>query len=187
MSSIDFSRWIAVAGIVCAGLTGQTAAQVPDQSSRSGGKYTRITRLYPGTVIPVRMSETVDVKRSDISAQAVLTSRISRVYGGIVAQDVRGENGQLAISSGSNVRMIVRLTRDNNVVLDLDSVIVDGKRYAVRTENKPVGSPPDDYITGKIVDNIQSGQGPREAVSVSRGSLVMFRLERPLEMVSPER
>src|SRR6266481_59135 len=48
------------------------------------------TVLEPGTVIPVRTNEPIDVERRD-----------NRVYHGIVDQDVRGGNGRLAIPRGS--------------------------------------------------------------------------------------
>src|SRR5947209_162902 len=71
------------------------------------------TVLQPGTVIAARLNETVDVERSD-----------NRVYTGIVDQDVRGDNGRLAIPRGSNVELIVRTAPDNDLILDLDSVVV---------------------------------------------------------------
>src|SRR5690349_17622945 len=58
---------------------------------RDRGPY---TRLEPGTVIPVRTNERIDVERSD-----------NRVYYGIVDQDVRGTNGRIAIPRGSNAEL----------------------------------------------------------------------------------
>src|SRR6266436_4443471 len=72
----------------------------------------RMTRLEPGTVIPIRTNEAIDVDRSD-----------NRVYTGIVDQDVRGDNGRLAIPRGANVELIVRVERDNDLIIDLESVV----------------------------------------------------------------
>ncbi len=47
-----------------------------------------ISRLDPGTMISVRTNAPIDSDRSD-----------GRVYTGTVDQDVRGENGRLAISN----------------------------------------------------------------------------------------
>jgi len=48
-------------------------------------------------MIPVRVNESIDVERKD-----------NRVYYGIVDQDVRGDNGRIAIPRGSNAELIVR-------------------------------------------------------------------------------
>src|SRR5258706_14539943 len=58
----------------------------------------RVTRIEPGTVIAVRTNETIDVDRYE-----------DRRYTGIVDQDVRGEDGRLAIPRGSSVDLIVRV------------------------------------------------------------------------------
>src|SRR5258707_10967002 len=76
--------------------------------------YDRVTRIEPGTLLAVRTNETIDVERRD-----------NRVYYGIVDQDVRGENGRLAIPRGSNVEMIVRTAPDNDLVIDVESVTVN--------------------------------------------------------------
>jgi len=63
----------------------------PDQSGR-------FTVMEPGTLLPVRTNETIDSDRAD-----------GRIFTGIMDQDVRGGNGQLAIPRGSDVEMIVRV------------------------------------------------------------------------------
>src|SRR5690349_6724541 len=66
-------------------------------------------RLDPGTMIPVRTNNAIDVERSD-----------NRVYYGIVDQDVRGENGRIAIPRGSTAELMVRVAQDNDLILDLE-------------------------------------------------------------------
>jgi hypothetical protein len=131
----------------------------------------RITRLEPGTVIPVRTDEFIDVERRD-----------NRVYSGIVDQDVRGTNGALAIPRGSAAELIVRVAPDNDLILDLESVVVNGQRYAIRTDANRIESEPDRSIVGAIVGAVSGGEIRGRAVKVPRDTIVTFRLERPMEM-----
>src|SRR3954462_7560217 len=85
------------------------------------------TTLERGTVIPVRTNEAIDVERSD-----------NRVYTGIVDQDVRGDDGRTAIPRGSNVELIVRVSPENDLIVDLESVVASGERYAIRAAEKRV-------------------------------------------------
>jgi hypothetical protein len=141
-----------------------------DRDRENGDRY-RMTRLEPGTVIPVRVNETIDVEQRD-----------NRVYYGIVDQDVRGDNGRLAIPRGSRAEMIVRVAPDNDLILDLESVAVNGQRYAIRTDPNRYESRRDNSIVGSIVGAINGGQARGRAVRIPRDSVVTFRLERPLEM-----
>jgi len=140
---------------------------------RSDDRYRgdRITILEPGTVIPVRTNNTIDVERRD-----------NRVYTGIVDQDVRGTNGRLAIPRGSNVELIVRVARDNDLIIDLESVSVNGERYALRTDVTRVESQRDNSLVGGIIGAINGVDVRGRAVRIPRDSLVTFRLQRPLEM-----
>src|SRR5438477_11616688 len=98
--SHHFSRGIARAatGIILCLLPLAVAAQ--DRDSRDRDEYRdMVTRLEPGTVIPVRTNEGIDAERRDY-----------RVYTAIVDQDVRGDNGGLAIPRGSKAELIVRVT-----------------------------------------------------------------------------
>jgi hypothetical protein len=129
------------------------------------------TRLEPGTNVPVRVNEAIDVERKD-----------NRVYYGIVDQDVRGDNNRLAIPRGSRAELIVRVARDNDLILDLESVTVNGQRYAIRTDPNRVESTKDYGIVGAIVGAVNGGQAVGRAVRIPRDSVINFRLDRPLEM-----
>jgi hypothetical protein len=131
----------------------------------------RVTRIEPGTVISVRTNESIDVDRSD-----------DRRYTGIVDQDVRGEDGRLAIPRGASVDLIVRVARDNDLILDLDAVRVRGERYIVRTDPNRIESRRDGGIVGAIEGAINGGQARGRAVRVPRDSVLSFRLQRPLEI-----
>ena len=134
---------------------------------RVGGE--RITRIEPGTNISVRTNSTIDVERFD-----------NRVYYGVVDQDVRGQNGRLAIPRGSRVELIVRVRRDNDLVLDLESVNVNGERYAIQTDNTRVESQRDNSLVGTILGAINGGQAEGRAVRIPRDTVLNFRLQTGL-------
>src|SRR4051812_7695724 len=83
----------------------------------------RVRTLDPGTVIPVRTNETIDVDKGD-----------NRVYTGVVDQEVRNNDDRLVIPRDSKVELTVRTSRDNDLSLDLESVVVNGQRYAVKAD-----------------------------------------------------
>jgi hypothetical protein len=74
-----------------------------------------VRTLDPGTVIPVRTNESIDVDKGD-----------NRVYTGIVDQDVRNNDDRLVIPRDSKVELTVRTSRDNDLILDLESVVHPG-------------------------------------------------------------
>jgi hypothetical protein len=127
--------------------------------------------LEPGTVIAVRTQDWINVERRD-----------NRVYTGIVDQDVRGENGRLAIPRGSAAELIVRVAPDNDLILDLESVVVNGQRYAIRTDPNRFESQRDNTVVGAIIGAINGGQVRGRTVRIPRDTVVAFRLERPLDM-----
>lgn len=129
------------------------------------------TMLQPGTVVPVRTQEPIDVERTD-----------NRIFYGVIDQDVRGDNGRLAIPRGAHAELIVRVARDNDLILDLESVVVNGQRYGIRTEANRVESRPDNSIVGNILGAINGGEVRGRAVRIPRGSVVTFRLQQPLQM-----
>jgi hypothetical protein len=131
----------------------------------------RITRLEPGTVIAIRTNEFIDVERRD-----------NCVYTGIVDQDVRGTNGALAIPRGSSAELIVRVAPDNDLILDLESVVVNGQRYAIRTDPNRIESQQDRSLVGAIVGAVSGGEIRGRTVRVPRDTIVTFRVERPMEM-----
>jgi hypothetical protein len=91
--------------------------------------WERNTRLEAGTIIPVRVDQSITSERAD-----------GRIFTGVVDQDVVGTNGRLAIPRGSNVELIVRAARDGDLILDLESVVVVGQRYALDAQVERVES-----------------------------------------------
>jgi hypothetical protein len=130
----------------------------------------RITRIQPGTNVTVRTDEAIDVERKD-----------NRVYTPVVDQDVRGDDERLAIPRSSNVELIVRVARDNDLVLDLESVMVNGQRYAIRTDPNRVESQRDNSLVGSIIGAINGDQA-RPSRKDTRRVLLNFRIQRPLDM-----
>src|SRR5438874_11975994 len=119
----------------------------------------RLVRIEPGTMIAVRTNERIDTERGS-----------GRIYTGIVDQDVRDNNGRLAIPRGSRVELVVRVARDNDLILDLDSVNVNGDRYAIRTEVNRVESRRDDSVVGAIVGAL-GGEVRGRAVRIPRDAV----------------
>jgi len=96
------------ASILGLGLASQTA------TAQSGGT------IDAGTTIAVRTNEEINATSSD-----------GRVYTGAVDQDVRDTRGEIAIPRGSYVELLVKNAGNNEYVLDLDSVTLNGRRLGV--------------------------------------------------------
>jgi hypothetical protein len=164
------TRLIGTAAIVLGLCTPVVFGQDRDRD-REYSDRDRLTIIPRGTIISVRTNETIDVERQD-----------SRVYTGIVDQDVRGDNGRLAIPRDATAELIVRVAPDNDLVLDLDSIRVNGERYAVRANTNRVESRRDDSIVGSIVGAIQGGQARGRTVRIPRDSVIVFRIDRDMVM-----
>jgi hypothetical protein len=135
-----------------------------------------VQRVDPGTTIPVRVNQAIDIDKGD-----------NRVYTGTVEQDVRGEGGRVVIPRGSQAQMMVRYARDNDLNLDLEAIIVNGQRYGVRSDRQHIESQKDNSLVGTIVGAINGGEVQGRAVRVPRDSVVTFQLAQPLEMGAPPR
>jgi hypothetical protein len=136
----------------------------------------RSTRIETGTILAVRTKQGIDSDRRDY-----------QVYTGIVDEDVRGDNGRLAIPRGSSVELIVRTNRDEDLIIDLESVTVNGQRYAIKTDPSRAESNRDDSLVGAIVGGLQGGETRGRAVRIPRDSVLNFRVRRPLDVAVPDR
>ena len=83
----------------------------------------QVRTIGAGTSISVRTNEAIDVKKSD-----------GRVFTGVVDQDVTDASGNVAIARGSNAELIVKKVSNNELTLDLESVTVNGQRYAITAD-----------------------------------------------------
>ena len=85
-------------------------------------------RVASGTEITVRTNEAIDAK----------SPSESRIYTGVVDRDVMDNSGRVVIPRGSDAELIVRDVTSRDVVLDLESINVNGRRYVVSTTDKIV-------------------------------------------------
>jgi len=167
-------------------LPASSAQQNPDrdrESDRDRGRdrdrdrdRDRSTRIEPGTLLAVRINQSIDSDRRDY-----------QVYLGIVDEDVRGDNGRLAIPRGSTVELIVRVAQDNDLIIDLESVTVNGQRYAIKTDPNRQESNRDDSLVGAVVGALQGGETRGRAIRIPRDSVLNFRLRRPLNVAVADR
>jgi hypothetical protein len=147
---------------------GASAAQL-------NGSREAFTQLNRGMVISIRTIDPIDTRSAN-----------NRVYRAVVDQEAWGENGRLAIPRDSPAELIVR-TRDDSLVLDLESVTVRGQRYAVQTDpNRIAGTSGTDALVGSVLDATRGAIDGTE-VRLPRGMSVTFRLERSLEVGIPDR
>jgi hypothetical protein len=169
--SVKFVGGLALAGALCVA----TVGNAQDRRDRDHDRDSA-TRIESGTTIPVRVNDAIDVERRD-----------NRVYTGTVDRDVRGENGRMAIPRGSQVEMIVRVMRDNDLVLDLESINVNGRRYGIKADPNHVEAQRDNSLLGNIVGAINGGQAQGRSVRIPRDSVISFRIQAPLFVDAPDR
>jgi len=91
---------------------------------------TRTYQLRAGTEISVRTDETIDSKKA-VQGQT---------FAAEVSRDVRDAAGDIVIPRGSNAQIVIRsaskggrFTGESDLVLDLESVSVDGQLYQLDT------------------------------------------------------
>jgi hypothetical protein len=93
---------------------------------------TKTYRLPAGALIPVRSEETIDA--------AVATG--GQTYAAEVTRDIKDADGAVVIPRGSNAQIIIRsaakggrIKGASDLLLDLDSVSVEGRRYRLDTQD----------------------------------------------------
>lgn len=87
-------------------------------------------RVAAGTAVTVRTNDTIEAKPpSD-----------GRIFTGVVDRDVLDTSGHVVIPKGAEAEMIVRDTSSDAVVLDLESINVNGRRYVVSTDTTTVST-----------------------------------------------
>ena len=82
-----------------------------------------VDTLAPGTEVAVRTNEPIDVRDWDRG----------RIYRGELARDVRATDGDLAFPRGTPVELTVRQIGDHEMVIDLESILANGRRFVVDT------------------------------------------------------
>lgn len=139
--------------------------------------------LVPGTQIPVRPDGPVDVSHWDRG----------RIYPAHVARDVFARDGDVAIHRGAPAELIVRQIGPGQYTLDLESVTVNGRRYAMDATGPEFNAHRGDYdngngLVGSIIGAIAGANGeqvePRGGhIMVPADALLTFQLQVPLHMV----
>jgi hypothetical protein len=104
------------------------ALSTPKAAGRQPGD---IGRIEGGTRVPVRTTENIEEHSLD-----------ERIFAGEVADDVTDTSGRVAIPRGSPVELAVRDAGNGDLVLDLESIVVNGQRFAVRTGTERVDAAP---------------------------------------------
>jgi hypothetical protein len=74
-----------------------------------------------GTVIPVRTNDIIDARDAEGG----------RVYSGAISRDVLDRDNNIVIPHGADVELMVRDIGHHTLALDLDAIVVNGKRYSV--------------------------------------------------------
>jgi hypothetical protein len=134
----------------------------------------RLSRIEQGTYVQVRTSQRIDSDRAD-----------GRIFSGVVAEDVWDDYSRLAVPAiprGARVELVVRSARDGDLILDLESVIAHGQRYALSATPERIESgggrvSGDDVVPfaggGAIVGSIigaLAGGGKGAAVGAAAGA-----------------
>ncbi len=106
-----------------------TPASEPAAAAGTTGSSRRLEILPSGTELTVRTAEDID------SSTAV----VDQTFSAIVERDIRGESDTVVIPAGSHAILVVReissggTTGSPNMVLDMQSMTVSGRRYLVST------------------------------------------------------
>jgi hypothetical protein len=135
--------------------------------------------IPPGTQIVVRTDQPFELHTWDRG----------RIYPARVAEDVRARDGDIVIHRGANVEMIVRQTGPDQMALDVESVTVNGTRYAMDTTGPQYNMSRQDYdrgagMIGNIVGAITGGQVRGNEINVPAGAMITFQLQQPLHVVN---
>jgi hypothetical protein len=139
--------------------------------------------VLPGTEIQIRTDRPIDVSRWERG----------RIYPAHVERDIRARDGDIAIPRGSQAEVIVRRTGQDMYTLDLESITVNGNRYAMDTTGPQYNMSQDNYgsgngLLGGIIGAIAGANGERVEPSggeirVPAGSVIRFQLQQPLHTV----
>src|SRR5262249_27266783 len=131
----------------------------------------------------------------------VATSTDSRKFLGYVAKDVRDRTGNLVVPDGAAVELQVREAPNHELVLDVNSITINGHRFTVETGEDAISPDQNECIDGSrrtfryssrppLIGTILSGvsgvtvcgevvtQG--ETLHVPANALVTFRITQPL-------
>lgn len=130
-----------------------TLLVTPSMADAQSWNY--INPIPAGTTLQVRTTEPIDTQTMD-----------GRIFTGTIENDVRDAQDRLAIPRGSTAELVIRRGPDNELVLDLDSVTVSGRRYGVDATRNRVGG------GGIDIRNSGIGANKETARNVGGGALL---------------
>jgi hypothetical protein len=103
---------------------------IPSGSSPGPEQVITVRTVPAGTRLIVRNNEPIDSK----------TAVPGQTYSAVISRDVIDTEGRVAIPLGSNATLVVRsvsaqgkIEGQSELALDLDSVVIEGRRYRVET------------------------------------------------------
>jgi len=111
-----------------------------------------VDRVAPGTEIAVRTNEPIEIQTWDRG----------RIYRGQLARDVRATDGDIALPRGAEVELTVRQVSGHDMVLDLEAIYVNGRRFVVEASSQ-------DFNTR---DRQGVGENQRTAKYVGGGAII---------------
>ena len=120
----------------------------------SAQSWDYVNPIPAGTTLQVRTTEAIDTQSMD-----------GRIFTGTIENDVRDTQGRLAIPRGATAELVIRRDADNDLVLDLDSVMVNGRRYGVDATRNRVGG-------GVDIRNSGIGANKETARNVGGGAVL---------------
>jgi len=120
----------------------------------SAQSWDYVNPIPAGTTLQVRTTEPIDTQSMD-----------GRIFTGTIENDVRDTQGRMAIPRGATAELVVRRDADNDLVLDLDSLTVNGRRYGVDATRNRVGG-------GIDIKNSGIGANKETARNVGGGALL---------------
>jgi len=120
----------------------------------SAQSWDYVNPIPAGTTLQVRTTEPIDTQSMD-----------GRIFTGTIENDVRDTQGRMAIPRGATAELVVRRDADDDLVLDLDSVTVNGRRYGVDATGNRVGG-------GIDIKNSGIGANKETARNVGGGALL---------------
>jgi hypothetical protein len=112
-----------------------------------------------------------------------------RIYTGHTDRDVVARDGDVAIPRGARVEMIVRQINDDQLALDIESINVNGKRYAIDTTGPQFNATRQDYdrgagLVGNIVGAITGAETQGREIRIPSDATLRFHLQQPLRIVT---
>ena len=136
-------------------LGGAAVAALLCSPQPANAQWTPPGRIDPGTTVQVRTTEAIDAQTMD-----------GRVYTATVENDVRDTQGGLAIPAGATAELVVRRGPDNELVLDLDSVTINDRRYGIDATRNRIGT------SGIDIRNSGIGANKETVRNVGGGALL---------------